>query len=41
MDKTVELFDISDYLKDQPLQCNQNKKGIGKFEDELNSQFVL
>ena len=41
MRKYSSLFDLSDYPKKHPLYSEDNKKIIGKFKDELNSEIAF
>ena len=38
MEKIKDDLDTSDYPKDHKLYSDKNKKVIGKFKDEMNSE---
>ena len=40
MKNNKEHFDLSDYPKDHPLYCPDNKKVIGKFKNETSEKII-
>jgi hypothetical protein len=40
MKNNKEHFDLSDYPKDHPLYCADNKKVIGKFKNETSEKLI-
>jgi hypothetical protein len=41
MKTNKEHFDLSDYPKDHPLYCSDNKKVIGKFKNETSEKQII
>ena len=41
MKNNKEQFDLSDYPKDHPLYCADNKKVIGKFKNETSEKQII
>ena len=41
MKNNKDYFDLSDYPKDHPLYCADNKKVIGKFKNETSEKQII